>query len=71
MDWQQIPLPYTLIILLPVSIVVYCLLCDFYKIDLECDNKNAVKPTLAKVFLGLEKKSLRKNDPKTLLLNCT
>jgi hypothetical protein len=34
----------------------------FYKIDLECGDKNAVKPTLAEVFLGIRKRSLRKND---------
>ena len=28
----------------------------FYKIDLECGDKNAVKPTLAEVFLGIRKK---------------
>jgi len=61
MDWQQIA--YTLIIVLPVPIAVYCLLCDFYKIDLECGDKNAVKPTLAELFLGIRKKKSVENGP--------
>jgi hypothetical protein len=37
-------------------LLIYRLHYGFYKIDLECGDKNAVKPTLAEVFLGIRKK---------------
>ena len=40
-------------------LLVYRLHYGFYKIDLECGDKNAEKPTLAEVFLGIRKKKLK------------
>jgi hypothetical protein len=40
-------------------LLIYRLHYGFYKIDLECGDKNAVKPTFAEVFLGIRKKRLK------------
>ena len=49
-------------------LLIYRLHYGFYKIDLECGDKNAVKPTLAEVFLGIRKK---KSEEKWLHFLCS
>ena len=44
-------------------LLIYRLHYGFYKIDLECGDKNAIKPTLAEVFLGIRKKKSEEKWP--------